>query len=91
MSLFTRIFHRDDVRKSVTVEEIAGAADVSAPAVPEPEDMEELIAVLTAAVAACMGRPADGIVVRNVLRVPETAPVWARAGLTDQMNARRSF
>lgn len=56
---------------------------------PEPED-EELIAVLTAAVAACMGRPADTFVVRNVLRIQDGTPNWAKAGLLEQMNLRQS-
>lgn len=56
---------------------------------PESED-EELIAVLTAAVAACMGRPADTFVVRNVLRIQDGTPNWAKAGLLEQMNLRQS-
>lgn len=56
---------------------------------PESED-EELIAVLTAAVAACMGRSADTFVVRNVLRIQDGTPNWAKAGLLEQMNLRQS-
>lgn len=56
---------------------------------PEQEE-EELIAVLTAAIAAQMGQSADRIVVRNVRRLYEGSPNWARAGLNEQMNLRRS-
>lgn len=57
----------------------------------EQEDEEELIAVLTAAVAACLARPIDQIVVRNVIRVQEGSPNWAKAGLIEQMSVRRTY
>lgn len=88
MSLFSKLFRREDGKKSLT--------DIQTNVLLEPQssvadqDMEELIAVLTAAVAACTGQPADRIVVRNVLRVPDGTPTWARSGLVNQMNMRRS-
>jgi len=54
------------------------------------QDEEELIAVITAAVAACLGQSADRIIVRNVLRVQDGTPNWAKAGLLEQMNLRQS-
>lgn len=55
----------------------------------DEEDEIELVAVLTAAVAAYLGSSADRIVIRNVRRVQEQAPGWAKAGLLDQMTTRR--
>lgn len=59
------------------------------PELAEQED-EELIAVIAAAVAACLGRPVDSFVVRNVRQISDIAPNWARAGLAEQMNIRKS-
>lgn len=40
------------------------------------EDDTELIAVITASIAAMLSRPANNIVVRNIVRVPQSTPVW---------------
>ena len=50
-------------------------------------DDEQLIAVLTAAVAVCMGTPASGLVIRSVKRIHSNLPAWNRAGRSDvQLN-----
>ena len=51
-------------------------------------DDEELIAVITAAVAASMNTSTHNIVVRDIVRVVDETPAWGRAGRTDQMNTR---
>ena len=50
------------------------------------EEPEELVAVITAAIAASLGTSSSNIVVRNIVRVPDTTPAWGRAGRTEQMN-----
>jgi len=66
-------------------------AKPSAPA-PQPaaqetvEDSEELIAVITAAIAANLNTATHNIVVKNIVRVPDVTPAWGRAGRLDQMN-----
>ncbi|WP_052045198.1 OadG family protein [Caloranaerobacter azorensis] len=50
----------------------------------EEEDDEELVAVITAAIAANISRPASEIKIRNIKRVPTNTPVWARAGRLKQ-------
>ncbi len=66
------------------------AAQPAAKAAPVPvkaqEDDLELVAVITAALAASLGKPANQIVVKNIVRVPDTKPTWARLGLTEQIN-----
>ena len=44
---------------------------------------EELIAVITAAVAACFNQAPHTLVVRSVRQVPAVAPVWNRAARLD--------
>lgn len=52
------------------------------------EITEELIAVITAAIAATLGTHASGIVVSNIRRVDNNTPMWAMAGRTEQLNSR---
>jgi len=43
------------------------------------EDELELVAVITASIAAMLSKPASSIVVKNIVRVPQTTPVWGSA------------
>ena len=52
------------------------------------EDDEELIAVISAAVAASLNTSIHNIVVRNVVRVNDHSPSWAKTGRIEQMNTR---
>ncbi|NLM43193.1 MAG: OadG family protein [Clostridiales bacterium] len=51
------------------------------------EDEGELVAVISAALAAFMGRE-NNLVVRSIRRVEGNAPVWAKLGRQDQMYNR---
>lgn len=42
----------------------------------QEEDDLELVAVITASIAAMLSKPASNIVVRNIVRVPQTTPIW---------------
>ncbi|MBN2898946.1 MAG: OadG family protein [Clostridia bacterium] len=55
--------------------------------VTEDED-EELIAVITAAVAASLNTSIHNIVVSNIVRVSDATPSWGVAGRSEQMNSR---
>ncbi|ABW18003.1 OadG family protein [Alkaliphilus oremlandii] len=58
---------------------------------PEEEvvvDDTELIAVITAAIAASLQTTTSNIVVRNITRVHDTTPSWARIGRVEQINSR---
>ncbi len=60
-----------------------------APAAVEPkEDEEELVAVISAAIAAQMGTSMHNIVVRNIVRVADATPAWGQSGRFEQMNSR---
>ena len=50
------------------------------------QDDEELIAVITAAIAANLNTSTNNIIVKNITRLPDSTPAWGRAGRMDQMN-----
>ncbi|QSZ27217.1 hypothetical protein ACETAC_10335 [Aceticella autotrophica] len=49
---------------------------------------EELIAVISAAVAATIGDDIGKFKVKSIVRIPQTSPVWRRIGVQEQMNSR---
>lgn len=50
------------------------------------EDDLELVAVITASIAAMLSRPANSIVVRNIVRIPQTTPVWGSVSRQEMIN-----
>lgn len=53
----------------------------------EPQQDEgELVAVISAAVAASLHTSTHNIIVRNIVRTPDTAPAWNRLGRMQQIN-----
>lgn len=80
------------VESKQTITEVKPVA-VSVPtavttAIVADEDEGELIAVITAAIAASMNTSMHNIVVTNIRRVPDTTPTWGKLGRSDVMNAR---
>lgn len=71
-----------DVVSAPVVKPVAQVAPVA------EEDDEELIAVITAAVAASMNTSIHNIVVSNIVRVQDSTPAWGKAGRSDLMNNR---
>ncbi len=49
---------------------------------------EELIAVITAAIASSLETHTSNIVVRNIRRVSQSTPTWASAGRSEQLGSR---
>ncbi|MDI9476687.1 MAG: OadG family protein [Natronincolaceae bacterium] len=47
----------------------------------------ELIAVITAAVAASLNVSAQDVVVKNIRRVQDSTPIWAKMGRIEQINS----
>ena len=57
-------------------------------AAPEPvktDADEELIAVITAAIAATIGKGTDKLIVRKITPMASQEPIWAQMGRIDQM------
>jgi len=76
-------------KANAVVEVKQPAAPTPAPVAVEPEeDEEELIAVISAAIAAQMGTSMHNIVVRNIVRVADNTPAWGQSGRFEQMNSR---
>ena len=55
---------------------------------PADEHSPELIAVITAAIAACLGTSSNGIVIRSLRRAQNTTPVWGASSRVEQVNNR---
>lgn len=54
----------------------------------EKEEDTELIATITAAIAFYLQSDTSTFYVKSIVRLPETAPVWARVGRQEQMRTR---
>ena len=53
-----------------------------------PQDDNELVAVITAVIAMKMKTPVGNIVIRNIEKIEDRSPAWHRAGIIEQMNSR---
>lgn len=51
----------------------------------EEDDDTELVAVIMAAIEAYSGESTQGLVIKNIKRLPASETAWARAGKTDLM------
>lgn len=49
---------------------------------------EELVAVLTTAIAMKLQTASSNIIIRNIEKIEDTTSAWNRAGITEQMNSR---
>jgi glutaconyl-CoA/methylmalonyl-CoA decarboxylase subunit delta len=55
---------------------------------PAITDGDELVAVISAVIAAKLKTSGDNIVIRNIEKIEDRSPVWNRAGIIEQMNNR---
>lgn len=90
LCLFKVFFYKEPAKKA------APAAAPAEPAAPAPaagaeadiEDEEELIAVLTAAVAASLNTSTYNLQIKSYRRVPNKRPAWNNAGLRETIGNR---
>lgn len=68
----------EPITKEPAVEDIKDSEDAI--------DNTELVAVITAAVAASLHTSTHNIIVRNITRTKEVTPSWAKIGRIDQMH-----
>ncbi len=53
----------------------------------DESDDEELIAVISAAIAASLNTSIHNIVVRNIVRTEDSTPTWGQVGRMEQLNS----
>ena len=86
LMLFKVIFYKDPKKKTVKVEETAPVQTVE---VTEPQmNEEELIAVITAAIAASLNTSTYNLQIKSYRRVNNNTPAWNKAGVTETINNR---
>ncbi len=84
--VMTKVLNQE--KKASPVSVVEKPAPVEAISVQEEGVSGELVAVISAAVAASMNTSIHNIVVRNVVRSNNQAPAWNSAGQLEQMNMR---
>lgn len=84
LMVMEKIFYKKD--KGAPAAAPAPAPAAAAPAV--PADDAELIAVLTAAVAASLNTSTYNLKIKSYRRVGTSSPAWRRAGINDTINTR---
>ena len=89
LCLFKVIFYKDPAKKAPAAAAPAPAA-APTPAVKAEDDMDEdeLIAVLTAAVAASLNTSTYNLQIKSYRRVDAKRPAWNKAGVRETINNR---
>lgn len=86
LMLFKVIFYKDPKKKTVKAEV---TAPVQAVEVSEPQmNEEELIAVITAAIAASLNTSTYNLQIKSYRRIEDKKPAWNKAGLRESINNR---
>ena len=83
------IMHRVLNPKTKKLQQTPTSIKVEAPQVIEEEevaDETELVAVITAAIAATLQTSSHNIIVRNITRLPESTPAWGKLGRMENVN-----
>lgn len=86
-ALMSKIIRAYEGSKEAAVAKVAPTAPAQATQ-QVVEDDTELVAVITAAVAASLNTSMHNIVVKNITRVGDQTPVWGQAGRSEVMNSR---
>ncbi len=88
LMLFKVIFYKDDTKKK-TITETAFVENTEE--VKKTENTmtnDELIAVLTAAIAASLNTSTYNLRIKSYRRLESNKPAWNRAGINDTINSR---
>jgi Na+-transporting methylmalonyl-CoA/oxaloacetate decarboxylase gamma subunit len=83
------------INKPVTIDKSPATEPETVQVIPQglngagsEEITEELIAIITAAIAASLETTTSSIVVKNIRRVGKTEPAWSVAGRSEQLDSR---
>jgi len=88
LSKFVRAIENKGKADIVEVKEAPQAIKQAETVTDAEENDEELVAVISAAVAVSLNTSIHNIVVTNIVRVNDATPSWGVAGRTDQLNSR---
>jgi sodium pump decarboxylase gamma subunit len=87
-----KMFYKEEPAKAAVVQENTAVAKApKQPAKAQPEDgmdEEELVAILTAAIAASMNTSTYNLKIKSYRRIGNQAPAWNQAGLRDTIDSR---
>lgn len=86
LSAMKYIFAPKTQKEEKTV--VAEAPKAAVAPAADTEDDEELIAVLTAAIAASLNTSTYNLNIKSFRRVGNVAPAWNKAGLNETINSR---
>lgn len=87
------ILRKIEGKSSGEIREAADSITVSAPEArlaetPDESDDDEIIAVITAAIAAAMGKTSSQIIVKSIRRAGQLDRSWAMSGRRELMESR---
>ena len=89
ISLMDRLLNRTTTVTGPAPLPASVAAPETTPAAPAVlQDDQELVAVLTTAIAMKMKTSVGNIVIRNIEKIEDRSSAWNRAGIIEQMNSR---
>lgn len=86
--LFKVVFYKDPAKTAAKAPAPVEEAPAVEEAVAEEEDEEELIAILTAAVAASLNTSTYNLHIKSYRRVDNKRPAWNNAGLRETIGNR---
>lgn len=76
---------KEEKQKAVAVAQVGSAEDRTE----ETREDEELVAVITAAIAASLHTSTHNILVKNIVRIADETPNWGKLGRIQQINTRQ--
>lgn len=89
LKIMEKIFAPKTVKTENKIEAVAPVVEEKkAPVVSSEETDEELIAVITAAIAASLNTSTYNLKIKSFRRVANNAPAWNKAGLNETINSR---
>ena len=88
LMLFKVIFYKDDSKKKTMNEPVAQQTAPKDTEVKGSISNDELIAILTAAIAASLNTSTYNLKIKSFRRIENNKPAWNRAGINDTINSR---
>lgn len=89
ITMLTRVIHGiENKQKQAAVVKTQPQAAAPVVEIVEETDDLELVAVITAAIAAATNQPMNQIVVKNIRRVSGNIPTWQQMGINNQLAKR---